>query len=51
LKLVVKETGKLKDSFVVVMRLQPDAARTLAATLTELAEQSVQPECTGPKSQ
>ena len=41
LKLVVKETGKLKDSFVVLMRLQPDAARKLAATLTELADQAV----------
>ena len=37
LKLIVKETGKLTDSFVVVMRLQPDAARKLSATLTELA--------------
>ena len=37
LKLVVKETGKLKGEFVVVMGLQIDAARALAATLTELA--------------
>ena len=40
LKLVVKETGKRKDSFVVLMRLQPEAARKLAATLTGLAEQA-----------
>jgi len=37
LKLVVKETGKLKGEFVVVMGLQIDAARALAATLAELA--------------
>src|ERR1035437_3792938 len=36
LKLVVKETGE----FVVVMGLQIDAARKLAATLTELADQA-----------
>ncbi|HXA51063.1 MAG TPA: hypothetical protein VNV86_12190 [Candidatus Acidoferrum sp.] len=41
LKLVVQETGKRSDSFVVLMRLQPEAARTLAATLTELADQAV----------
>jgi hypothetical protein len=40
LKLIVKETGQLTDSFVVVMRLQPDAARKLSATLTELADQA-----------
>lgn len=51
LKLVVKETGKLADSFVVLMRLQPDAARKLAATLTDLADQAGQSECTGPRSQ
>jgi hypothetical protein len=38
LKLVVKETGKLKGRFVVLMDLQPDAARELAATLTKLAD-------------
>jgi len=37
LKLVAKETGKRRDSYVTVLRLQPDAARKLAATLTELA--------------
>ena len=42
LKLVVKETGKLKGEFVVVMGLQIDAARKLAATLTELADQAEQ---------
>ena len=51
LKLVVKETGKLRDSFVVLMRLQPDAARKLAATLIDLADQAGQSECTGPRSQ
>ena len=40
LRLVVKETGKLKGEFVVVMGLQIDAARKLAATLTELADQA-----------
>ena len=38
LKLVVKETGKLRGRFVVGMDLQPDAARELAATLTKLAD-------------
>ena len=38
LKLVVKETGKRSDSFVVVMRLQPEAARRLGVTLKELAD-------------
>ena len=40
LKLVVKETGKLTGKFVVRVGLLPDAARTLAATLTRLAEQA-----------
>ena len=40
LKLIVKETGKLTDSFVLLMRLQPAAARQLSATLSELAEQA-----------
>src|ERR1700730_8760903 len=39
LKLVVKETGKLSGEFVVRMGLQIDAARKLAATLTQLADQ------------
>jgi len=38
LKLVVKETGKLKGRFVIGLDIQPDAARELAATLTKLAE-------------
>jgi len=38
LKLVVKETGKLKGRFVIGLDLQPEAARELAATLTKLAE-------------
>ena len=37
LKLVVKETGKLNGQFVILMDLQPDAARELAADLTRLA--------------
>jgi hypothetical protein len=40
LKLVVKETGKLTGEFVVRMDLQIDAARTLAATLTQLADEA-----------
>jgi hypothetical protein len=40
LKLIVKETGKLSDSFVVVMRLEPDAARKLSTTLADLAEKA-----------
>ena len=44
LKLIVKETSKLPRSFVVLMRLQPQAARELAATLTVLADLSGQRE-------
>ncbi len=40
LKFVVKETGTLKGRFVVRMALQPDAARKLAATLTQLADEA-----------
>ena len=40
LKLVVKETGKLNDSFVIGIGLQPEAARKLSATLAELADQA-----------
>lgn len=40
LKLVVKETGKLKGEFVVRMGLQVEAARKLAGTLVELAERA-----------
>ena len=40
LKLVVNATGKLPDSFVVLMRLQPEAARGLAVTLNTLADQA-----------
>ena len=42
LKLVVKETGKLSGEFVVRMGLQVDAARKLAVTLTQLADQADQ---------
>jgi hypothetical protein len=38
LKLVVKESGQLTGQFVVLMDLQVDAARELAATLTKLAD-------------
>jgi hypothetical protein len=40
LKLVVKETGKLSGEFVIRMGLQVDAARKLAATLSQLAEEA-----------
>jgi hypothetical protein len=40
LKLLVKETGKLSGEFVVRMCLQVEAARKLAATLTQLAEEA-----------
>jgi hypothetical protein len=40
LKLVVKETGKLTGEYVVRMGLQIDAARKLAATLTNLADRA-----------
>jgi len=43
LRLVVKETGKLKGEFVVRMGLQVEAARHLAATLTELADRADRP--------
>jgi hypothetical protein len=51
LKLVVKETGDLEQSFVILMRLQPEAARKLAATLTELADQLNEPQPCSPDSQ
>ncbi|MBI4907879.1 MAG: hypothetical protein HY820_29915 [Acidobacteria bacterium] len=38
-KLRVKETGKLTGKFVVLIDLQPEAARALATTLTNLADQ------------
>jgi hypothetical protein len=37
LSLTVRETGKLTGEFVVRVDLLPEAARTLAATLTRLA--------------
>jgi hypothetical protein len=40
LKLVVTETGKLTGQFVVRMGLKPEAARTLSATLAELADRA-----------
>ncbi|MCC6365372.1 MAG: hypothetical protein IT165_17805 [Bryobacterales bacterium] len=44
LKLVVKETGRRNGSFVVLMRLQPEAARKLAVALTGLADEVAQPD-------
>jgi len=44
LKLLVKETGKLAGEFVVRMDLQVDAARKLAATLSQLADEAEQSE-------
>jgi len=38
-KMVVAETGKLKGKFTVRVDLQADAARALAETLLQLAEQ------------
>jgi hypothetical protein len=38
LKLLVKETGKLRGQFIVRMDLQPDAARKLATELNNLAD-------------
>ena len=40
LKLIVKETGKMKGEYVIRMSLQVHAARKLAATLTELADRA-----------
>ena len=48
LKLVVKETGKSGNSYVVLMKLQPEAARKFAVTLTELADQAGEAERSGP---
>ena len=39
LNLTVRETGKLSGEFVVRVDLLPEAARTLAATLTRLADE------------
>ena len=40
LKLLVKETRKLTGTYVVRMGLEVDAARKLAATLSELADRA-----------
>ena len=40
LKLGVKETGKLSGKDVVLTALQVDAARQLAATITQLADEA-----------
>jgi hypothetical protein len=40
LKMLVKETGKLKGEFTVLIDLQPEAARALAETLMRLADEA-----------
>ncbi len=40
LKLGVKETGRLSGKYVVLVTLQVDAARRLAATLTQLGDEA-----------
>jgi hypothetical protein len=40
LKLLVRETGKLKGKYTILMDLQPDAARHLAGMLLQLADQA-----------
>lgn len=40
LRMLVKETGKLKGEFAIFIDLQPDAARGLAETLTRLADEA-----------
>jgi hypothetical protein len=47
LKLVVRETGKLSGEFALLMGLQAAAARQLAVTLTELADQAEPPAAAG----
>jgi hypothetical protein len=37
---VVKETGKLAGEFSIRVDLQTDAARTLAATISKLADEA-----------
>jgi hypothetical protein len=44
LKLVVQETGKLRGKFTLLMGLQADAARQLAATLNDLADRADEPQ-------
>jgi hypothetical protein len=41
LRLLVKETGKLTGEFVIRLDLEPNAARTLAKTLHELADRAM----------
>jgi len=40
LKLVARQTGKGEGEYVVVVSLRTDAARQLAATLTQLADEA-----------
>ncbi len=44
LNLTASETGKLNGEFVVRVDLLPEAARTLAATLTRLADEVESPD-------
>lgn len=41
---LVEETGRRNGSFVILMRLQPEAARKLAVTLTGLADKVAPPD-------
>ena len=43
LNLVAKETGKLSGEFTVSVSMEPEAARALAGTLTELADHAENP--------
>jgi len=40
LRLLTRETGRLTGEFVVVVNLQPQAARALAETLAKLADEA-----------
>ncbi len=42
LSLLVRETGRLKGKYTVVMDLQPEAARRLADMLNQLADRADQ---------
>jgi hypothetical protein len=42
LNLLIKETGKLSGEFTISVFMEPQAARALAATLQELADQAEQ---------
>ena len=42
LRVMVKETGKLTGKFAVRIDLEPDAARGLAARLSQLADETLE---------